>query len=182
MRKKYIFSLPNILSVFRLLLSLPLGYFLLCEEHIFVLIIVFIAYCSDLLDGFIARKFDQVTEIGKIIDPLADKLFIGTAVVILIIINKIPLWFAIVIISRDILLLLGGLFASIKLKFVIPSNYVGKIAVVIIGITILGIIFDFSISIKYGLIVIATFFSFLSLIVYLINFIKIFNLQNKTKN
>lgn len=170
MNKNKILNISNLLSIFRLFLSLPLAICLINDLKFFVLFVAILAYISDLLDGFFARKLNQITEFGKIIDPLADKIFVATAVIILLIIGKIPLWFALVIIIRDLLILIGGLFASLKLKYVIPSNFLGKVTVVIIGFTIILSVFSLT-SITDYMYYIATLFCLFSLIFYLKNMV-----------
>ena len=95
------------------------------------------ASLTDILDGYLARKMNQVTEFGKIIDPFADKVCIGIIITKLYLIHQIPGYYFIMIISRDILIFLGGIFLTKKLGRVLPSNMVGKIAVLIIGIVII---------------------------------------------
>jgi CDP-diacylglycerol--glycerol-3-phosphate 3-phosphatidyltransferase len=89
------------------------------------------AALTDFLDGFLARKLNQITELGKILDPLADKLMIGSAVIILLVQNRMPFWYVAIIIGRDLFNLLGGLLVSRKIKFVLPSILIGKVAAVV---------------------------------------------------
>lgn len=177
MKKNKILNISNILSIFRLFLSLPLAICLINDLKFSVIIIAVLAYLSDLLDGFFARKLNQITEFGKIIDPLADKVFVATAVIILILLGKIPLWFALVVICRDLLILIGGLFSSLKLKYVIPSNFLGKVTVVIVGLTIILSVFSLSFITDF-MYYVATLFCLFSLIFYLKNMV--FILQSKS--
>ncbi len=163
-------NISNLISLFRLLLSIPLCFFLVYDEKALVFLMFLIAYISDMMDGHLARKFGIITEFGKVIDPLADKIFINSAVITSIILNKIPLWFAVAVIARDLLIIMGGYYAKNKLNYVIPSNAVGKIAVIVIGISILGVILDIQIIIDYGF-HLALILMIISLIVYLIRMI-----------
>lgn len=158
-------NISNLISLFRLLLSIPLCIFLVNDEKLFIFLIFLIAYISDMMDGFIARSSGKITEFGKMIDPLADKIFISTAVITLIIIGKIPLWFAISVLARDLLIIIGGYYAKSKLKYFMPSNIVGKITVTIIGIAILGAILEIRLIMDYGY-YIAFLMMILSLLVY----------------
>jgi CDP-diacylglycerol--glycerol-3-phosphate 3-phosphatidyltransferase len=99
---------------------------------------------TDILDGFLARKFNQVTEFGKIIDPLADKVAVGIIIVKLYLMGEIPLYYFLMIIGRDLLIFLAGILLSLKIGKVLPSNALGKITVIIIGIMILLIILQVS--------------------------------------
>ena len=99
---------------------------------------------TDILDGYIARKYNQVTEFGKIIDPLADKIAIAVVVIRLFMVDEIPEYYFYMIIGRDILIFFGGIFVSKKLGRVLPSNMLGKLTVTVIGLVILMILFDIS--------------------------------------
>lgn len=94
-------------------------------------------YFSDLLDGYLARKLGQVSELGKIIDPLADKISVIVISIILLYLGKIPLWFVLIVVLRDLLILGFGIYLNKKKDIRLMSNYPGKIAVFSIGIIIL---------------------------------------------
>lgn len=112
---------------------------------------IIVIWISDLLDGYFARKRNEISELGKIIDPLADKITVISITLILLVQGLIPAWFFIIIILRDILILTGGIYIKNKHKIVLPSNWAGKISVFIIGFTL------FSAIIKTGLIESALF-------------------------
>ena len=101
-----------------------------------------LAILTDNLDGYFARKYNQITELGKIIDPIADKTIIGTVAIIFFLKATIPLWFLIVVVGRDILILIGGLSVSKKIGKVTPSNYIGKATVLLISINFFLYIFN----------------------------------------
>lgn len=137
---KELFYISNFLSIFRIILLFPLSYLLINDNEGsrgLIIAILLSMYATDLLDGFLARKLNQVTELGKIIDPLADKISVVTLVLILLILNKIPLWFVLIVVLRDILILLFGLILKGRKKITLMSNYPGKIAVFSIGLVIL---------------------------------------------
>lgn len=158
-----IWTVPNILSFIRILLIAPTA-MLLWQEKVFqAALLAFVGGLMDIADGIIARKFNQKSELGKIIDPLADKLFIGVLVVILFLQNKIPLWFIVAVLARDFLILLGGAIISTKIKIVPPSNFLGKITALTLGITLMLIIF--------GLTEISTIFIYLSVILIVLSFL-----------
>jgi cardiolipin synthase (CMP-forming) len=138
---KEIILVPNLISLFRLLLGIPF-YFLLSDINregyrTYILILILIAFISDLLDGFVARKTNSVSEFGKIIDPLADKVLVALIVIYLFILNEIPSYYFYIVILRDILIFTGGIFVSGKLGKVLPSNLLGKMTVFSIGIFII---------------------------------------------
>jgi CDP-diacylglycerol--glycerol-3-phosphate 3-phosphatidyltransferase len=101
------------------------------------------------MDGYLARKMDQITEFGKIIDPLADKICIGVIITKLFLINQLPAYYFFMIIGRDILIFLGGILLTKRLGKVLPSNMLGKITVLIIGIVIILIFLQVDRQSKY---------------------------------
>ena len=139
--KKEIYTSSNLLSFLRLLMAIPFWILVgnLNEPGIryVVATLAIIGAVTDVLDGYLARKYNEVTELGKIIDPLADKVAIGAIVIRLFLIGEIPDYYFYLIIGRDILIFLGGIFVTKKIGRVLPSNMLGKITVSFIGIVIL---------------------------------------------
>jgi len=137
---KEIFYISNLISIFRIILLIPVCYLLLTgfeSENTLIIILVLCMYFSDLLDGYLARKLGQVSELGKIIDPLADKISVIVISVILLYLGKIPLWFVLIVVLRDIFIMLFGIYLDRKKDIRLMSNYPGKIAVFSIGLIIL---------------------------------------------
>ncbi len=99
---------------------------------------------TDWFDGYIARKRNEVTEVGKIIDPLADKIAIGAIIIRLYMVGEIPEYYFFLIIGRDLLIFIGGVIVSKKIGRVLPSNALGKITVSMIGVVILFIVLELS--------------------------------------
>jgi len=121
-----------------MILVIPLIFLIAAGTYKTAVIIILVSmFISDLLDGFLARKLNQVSELGKIIDPLADKAAVVSVVIVLFIMGRIETWFVIVVVARDLLILVFGLYLKSKNKIVLMSNYPGKIAVLSIGIIIL---------------------------------------------
>lgn len=102
-------NLPNIISMLRILLVPLLVIFLLQDKIHYALLIFFLAGISDGVDGFLARLLHQKTTIGAFIDPLADKLLINAAFVTMGILRLMPDWLAVLVVSRDIIILAGTL-------------------------------------------------------------------------
>jgi len=138
---KEINTVSNYLSMVRLLLAIPFWFMLdnfnSLRYYIFALAIF--GALTDMLDGYLARRLNQVTEFGKIIDPLADKICIGIIITKLFLIDQIPAYYFYMIIGRDFLIFIGGILLTKKLGKVLPSNRLGKITVLIIGVVILFI-------------------------------------------
>jgi cardiolipin synthase (CMP-forming) len=130
----------NLLSLLRLLLVIPLWILLNNFDSEYnrtiVISICWFAAFTDIMDGYLARKFNEITEMGKIIDPLADKFVIGVVVLKLFIIGEVPGYYFWMIVGRDSLIFVGGIIISKELGRVLPSNMLGKLTVVSIGLTL----------------------------------------------
>ena len=125
-------DIPNILSAFRIVLVLLfVASFFLFENEIashVALLIFILAGISDVVDGYLARKNNWITDLGKILDPLADKLMQCAVLVCLTITNMIELWFVLPYILKELLVLCGGLFIIKNKKIFVVSNIFGKLA------------------------------------------------------
>ncbi len=140
-KQNEILTFSNALSFFRLLLAIPVWY-LLDNFHVdgyrtLTFILCLVAAATDYLDGYFARKRNEVTEAGKIIDPLADKILVGIIAIKLFLIGELSSYYILIIVIRDVIIFVGGIIISLKLKRVLPSNRLGKITVTIIGIVFL---------------------------------------------
>ncbi|MFH1213569.1 MAG: CDP-diacylglycerol--glycerol-3-phosphate 3-phosphatidyltransferase [Candidatus Neomarinimicrobiota bacterium] len=99
-----IFNYPNLLTLFRILLTPLFLYFLFTRYQFFeilALLIFIVASVTDAYDGYVARKYSSVTKLGKFLDPLADKILMSAAFISFVILDLIPLWMVILVISRD---------------------------------------------------------------------------------
>lgn len=102
-------QIPNILTLLRIVLIIPFATSLYAEDYVLAMIIFFVAGLSDGVDGFLARQFNWKSRFGAIADPLADKLLLMTAYIMLALTLQIPAWFAILILGRDFLIVGGAL-------------------------------------------------------------------------
>ena len=142
--KKDIFTISNGISFLRFLLVIPLWFLL--EEYqsqsirYLTFALCLFAAATDMLDGYLARKLNQVTEVGKIIDPLADKAAMAVIVIKLYLINEISAFYFFAIIGRDLIIFFGGLLVARILDRVLPSNKLGKVTVLFIGSVVLLIL------------------------------------------
>jgi cardiolipin synthase len=119
-------SIPNMLSILRLLLVPVFLLLLVNDRFLWALAVLAFASFTDWLDGQIARRFNQVTQLGKLLDPSADRLFILATLIGLTWHGIIPSWFALVIVMRDILLLVGlPVLRRLGYKS-LPVHFVGK--------------------------------------------------------
>lgn len=119
-------SIPNLLSLLRLLLVPVFLWLLLADYLVWALVVLAAAGASDWLDGVIARKFNQITELGKVLDPAADRLYIFATLIGLTISGNIPLWLAVVIIARDVMLLLVYPLLATHGYGPLPVHFLGK--------------------------------------------------------
>ncbi len=140
-----IFTLANLLSFLRLLFCFPVIYLIMVMDRsysirVITVIVLLIAASTDYLDGYFARRFNKVSELGKIIDPLADKALVGVIVLFLYIKGEISDFYIMITLGRDLLIFLGGMYISFKVGKVIPSDMIGKITVTVIGFFLLSVI------------------------------------------
>ena len=122
-----VWTIPNVLMMIRLIL-VPVFVVLFLKGHKMASLAVFVAASlTDMLDGFLARKLNQITDFGKLFDPLADKLMVLSAMVCQGIVGVFP-WSAIIIVAcKELFMVIGGLL-MLKNDVVVYSNYVGKAA------------------------------------------------------
>ena len=143
--KNSIFNLPNSLSFFRIG-CIPLLMALLFFPHkttSFLAALTFgLASISDLLDGFVARRRQLVTTFGKFLDPLADKLIVSAALIMLIPLDRVPAWMVVVIIGRE-LAIMGLRSVAISEGKVITADHLGKQKMVFQTVAILGLLLHY---------------------------------------
>jgi cardiolipin synthase len=123
-----ILTIPNLLSFLRLALVPVFLLFLIDGQDVAALIVLALSGFTDFLDGFIARRFDQVTRLGQMLDPAADRLYILAAVLGLVVRELIPLWFVVAILARDVLLVVVAVVLVGAGHGALPVNRVGKAA------------------------------------------------------
>jgi CDP-diacylglycerol--glycerol-3-phosphate 3-phosphatidyltransferase len=122
--------LPNLITAARFLLTALLAVLLMFEQTVamgFVCWLIFaIAAATDWVDGYVARRYEAVTVLGKLMDPLADKVLVNTALIMLIPLDRLPAWVALIILSRELLVtgLRGVASAS---GVVVAASGLGKI-------------------------------------------------------
>lgn len=165
-KMKQLFSKPNQITFIRILLIPVFVMFLLIDipyrDYIAAFIFIILSL-SDALDGYIARKKFQVTGIGKIIDPIADKLLISSALIFLI--PRVELWMAVVIIAREIIITIARIFFLPK-GVVISASNLGKIKTISQIIAIVAVILN--VPFNWWLMLIAVIITVVSGLDYLI--------------
>jgi cardiolipin synthase (CMP-forming) len=119
-------SVPNLLSFLRLALVPVFLVLLLGDSPGWALAVLAFAGFTDWLDGYIARRFNMITELGKVLDPMADRLYIFAALLGLTVNGNIPAWLAAIIILRDVLLLIGYPISASHGYGPLPVHFLGK--------------------------------------------------------
>ena len=120
-------NIPNIISGIRLLLVGVFIYLFVRAEYVGALITYLVAFLSDILDGYLARRNNWITDIGKLLDPLADKLMLITTLVCFYAVGWIPVWIPIAAVVKELAMMIGGAI-MLKRKVVVYSDWFGKIA------------------------------------------------------
>ena len=122
-------NIPNFLSLVRLVM-VPLFCVVFFQpgeqSHLWAAAIYALASLTDVLDGWIARHFNQITRLGRILDPLADKLMTFAVIVCITVAGILPLWAVVIFFCKEALMGLGALSMYRKTDDVISSNYLGK--------------------------------------------------------
>ena len=145
-QERRIWTFSNLLTFSRLLLLPYLLYLITLprswQNDLQIGLLAVWGIVSDFLDGYIARRRNEVSILGKIIDPLTDKICIGTAVLFAHFYRGLPLWIVIVVISRDILIILASIYIVLKKRFVSVSNIYGKLTVTVLALLIVSYLFE----------------------------------------
>ena len=121
-------TIPNLLSVLRILVIGPFAYFFLNDQLLWAVAMLAFSGLSDLFDGLIARKFNQVTELGKMLDPVADKLTQATIAVCLAVKHPILIPILLVFVFKELGMLVGGCILLKKKTRPCAAKWYGKVA------------------------------------------------------
>ena len=140
-KAKDLITIPNILTYIRIILIVPFVYFFLKENYIPAVICIGVSGLTDCFDGMIARRFNQVTSLGKILDPIADKFTLLAVVICMVIYVPIVLPVLVVLLLKDVLMLLGGM--DLINKGITPpaAKWYGKVGTVVFYLSVFTIIF-----------------------------------------
>lgn len=101
-------QLPNAICIARVALVIPIAVLLYKENYQETLLLFGVAAFSDGLDGFLAKRFGWTTELGRILDPLADKLLLVTVFIMLAVIGQTPVWLTVIVVLRDVIIGFGA--------------------------------------------------------------------------
>ena len=174
-----LFTISNFISFSRIFIVIPVVYRHYINGYsVDAIIILLIGYgiISDYLDGFVARKTNTISEIGKMIDPISDKIAAGLLFIYTVVIGWIPFWFLWLFIARDILILIGSSFIKLRYGKVAMSTISGKISVNVISLYWISIFFFRSASLAHAILLWASVAIMLfSFIMYLLRYRNIMN-------
>jgi CDP-diacylglycerol--glycerol-3-phosphate 3-phosphatidyltransferase len=135
---------PNAITLSRLVLVPPIAWLVYHDGPItWLLALVLVALATDFLDGFVARRTGTVSEWGKVLDPLVDKVA-AAAVVLALLLRPTPptleLWFVLLVLIRDVTIAAGGVLQTRKLGFVLMAMWSGKVAVNLLALTVIAVL------------------------------------------
>lgn len=122
--------MPNYLTLVRFLAIPVLAYLIYQGEANYTMAFILFAaiWLTDLLDGYIARRYHQVSEFGKLFDPLVDKVFQFTTAVMMCVVGRLPLWVPLFIFGKELLMIIGSAVLFRKKRLVVFAAWYGKIA------------------------------------------------------
>ena len=161
--KHYLRFIPNLISLVRISFVIPIVLNLLAGKYIFALILFAIASISDAIDGFLARFFKWQTDLGKILDPVADKLLMIGSITALWLNQIVPLSVFVIFVLRDLLILLGAAFEMSITEKTPSPNLIGKITTTSQIIYILGLIIFEIFNVDINALIFHIFIGFISL-------------------
>ena len=135
----FVLNIPNILTIIRMVL-IPVFIALYYGGLTTLAFAVYVAAClTDAVDGYLARRFNQVTAFGKLMDPLADKLMQLSMMLCLASTGYMPWWVLIVLLGKEIVMVTGGTLLFKKHDVVVMSNWSGKVATVLLILAIAAV-------------------------------------------
>jgi len=174
---KYFIFIPNLLSIIRIYLMYPLLTFIAEENYLFALYIFTIAAATDGLDGYLARVMDWQTDLGKILDPIADKVLLIGTIFILWMNSHIPIFVLAVFILRDFIIIMGAAFHMTVYETAAPNpNIFGKITTFVHIGYLAGVFVDIIFSLNLTNVVIdclVALITLISLFLYGLNWFKL---------
>lgn len=166
------FSISNILSLSRIALSFIFAITLFHSYKFLAAGVFLLAVLTDLIDGYLARKFKQVTLLGQILDPAADRLLALLTFLVLLFKYNLPLGLAILAISYNLLIIFGWIIIFETKNVAISHTFWGKLNSFLQALMVFAVIFDFYPSLFFGLVttsLIAAFFSYFVKVIRILN-------------
>lgn len=174
-------NLPNALTVLRMLLIPAFAWAYFHLTPLIALIIYLAASFTDFLDGYLARRLNQITDFGKLMDPLADKLMLITMLICLAVTRHVMWWVVAVMVVKELFMMIGSVY-MLKHEVVVSSNIWGK-AATFVFIFALALVFPWHTltvmtAIGHALLYIAVALSVLSMFIYARNALQTLRARN----
>ena len=178
-------NIPNILTIIRFILVPFFCFFMITGDTVTAVIIYMVASFTDFLDGYLARKFGQVTAFGKFMDPFADKLLQVSALILITIFPPhMPVFVTVIIVLKELLIGAGGLMLYKKYKIYAAADWYGKVATALFYIAIVGAMLEakFSPDTRYGVfaVIMVLILSLFAFYMYLMRYLK--NVRETSKS
>lgn len=178
-------NLPNILTLIRILLIPVFVIFIINKSFLNALVTFGIAGLTDGMDGLIARLTNKRTELGSYIDPVADKLLLSSAFITLAIIEILPSWLTVIVITRDVIILMGFIILVLmnhrpKVEPSIASKITTDFQIITILIALLQVRYPMFNNLSEYVIYGTTFFTAISGLHYIYKGAKLLNEKNKS--
>ncbi len=174
--------IPNILTIIRMCLIPVFVMFFFSDSpngQSYALLIFLIAGITDVLDGQIARRYNLVSAIGTVLDPLADKLMLLTALICLALVGILPVWALVIVYLKEFFMIISGsLLFFRREKFVIPANQFGKLATVSFTLAVILLILLPNSPFSFAALLAAIALKFVALFSYVFGYLK-FHRKNK---
>ena len=174
--KKYFIFIPNLLTIVRIALVYPILNNIYLGNFEISIIYFVVASVTDGMDGFIARKMNWQTDLGTLLDPVADKILLSGSIFILWLNQYIPFYIFVIFFSRDVAILLGAAIRMTIIESDTPTpNFLGKLTTTLQIIYIAIIFLKEIIDIDFGLLPLDVFIilvTILSLVVYTYNWVR----------
>ena len=181
-------TIANLITLLRVVLVPVIVWALLSGEMMSAFLLFLLAGLSDAVDGAVARYFDQQSEFGTVLDPIADKTMLVSVFIVLAYLDHLPLWLAILVVSRDLLIVVGVMLAFVLVKKVtIKPLWVSKantLAQIVLASLVLGLLaFEIHLPTAQLMLVWTTgVLTGLSAIAYIWEGLKLFAVDDTTQN
>lgn len=170
-------NIPNILTIIRFILVPFFCFFMIIGDTVTAVIIYMAASFTDFLDGYLARKYRQVTAFGKFMDPFADKLLQVSALILITVLPPhIPVFITVVIVIKELLIGAGGLLLYKRYKIYAAADWYGKVTTALFYLAIVGAMIEakFSPGTQYGVyaVIIVLVLSLFAFYMYMMKYLK----------
>ena len=160
-------TLSNAVSLLRVVLILPAVWLIaLGADYVWEAFgVVAVMIVSDWIDGWLARRWGEISQWGKILDPLADKVAVGAITIAMVVFKGLPVWLVVVVLLRDVVIFLGGMYLVKRHDVLLSSNFWGKVTTLVLSGLLLAYLWDADV-LKPALIGLSVVFLVVSLISY----------------